>query len=240
MPDAPVPPVPKKGRGCFFYGCITCILMIALIIAGLVFAVWKAKQFAMNLTDTQPADIELTAVSDEQLRGYEAKINAFRDIVSAGKEPARIELTAMEINALINNSDGLKSLKGRVQVLIDNDLIGGKVSIPLDEFSPAFKGRYLNGDGSFTLSCQNGIPLIQIKTLSVKGKPVPEQFLSALNKENLAAELAGNPETARILQRIKSVRVEGGKLIVETSPAPETPAAAPEPAPAAPEQPAAP
>lgn len=175
----------------------------------------------MSMTDTQPSDIEMTAVSEEELRGYEAKINAFREKVLAGKESARLELTAHEINALINNSEGLKSLKGRVQVRIGNDSIGGKISIPLDEFSPAMKGRYLNGDGSFILSCQNGIPLIQIQTLSVKGKPVPEQFLAALKEENLAANLVNKPETARILQRIKSVRIEGGKLILETTPEPE-------------------
>ncbi|NLE66258.1 MAG: hypothetical protein GX608_02460 [Lentisphaerae bacterium] len=237
MTDAHVPPVPKKGRGCFFYGCITCVVIIALILAGITFAFWKAKKFVISMTDTQSAVIEMTAVSGEQLREYEAKINAFLEIVRAGKEPARIELTALEINALISNSEMLKPLKGRVQVLIDNDRIGGKISVPLDEFSPAMKGRFLNGDGSFTLSCQNGVPLVQIEELSVKGKPVPKQFLDALNKENIAAKLTDTPEAAAILQRIKSVSVEGGKLIVETAPAP-APAAAPEPAPAIPEQPA--
>ncbi len=238
MTDAHVPPVPKKGRGCFFYGCITCVVIIALILGGITFVMWKAKQFVNSVTDTQPAEIEMTAVSGDQIREYEAKINAFLDIARAGKEPARIELTALEINVLISNSERLKPLKGRVQVLIDNDRIGGKISVPLETFSPAMKGRFLNGDGFFTLSCQNGVPLVQIEELSVKGKPVPKQFLDALNKENIAAKLTDTPEAAAILQRIKSVRVEGGRLIVETAPAPETPAAAPEPAPAIPEQPA--
>lgn len=224
MATETIPPVPKKGHGCFFYGCITCIIIIALVISGIAFSVWKLKQMATNMTDTQPTAMELPTVSPEQLGEYEEKVRTFCETVTAGTEPARIELTALEINALINNSEDLRSLKGHVKIHIENGTLGGNISLPLGSLGSVFPnmaGRYLNGDGSFILSCQNGIPLLQIQSLSVKGKQVPESFLEILRKENLAADLVNKPGIAKVLQRIKGINVQGEKLIVETSPKPE-------------------
>jgi hypothetical protein len=77
-----------------------------------------------------------------------------------------------------------------------------------------FKGRYLNGTGTFGLSMHAG--KISLNTLSfvVRGKPVPELYMREIRKRNLAQEMNNEPRLAAALDSLKDIKVQDGKLIV--------------------------
>jgi len=55
-----------------------------------------------------------------------------------------------------------------------------------------------------------------METLTVRGKPVPEQLMSAIRSRNLADQAIKNPKAAQILQHIEKVTVEDGRVVIES------------------------
>jgi len=88
---------------------------------------------------------------------------------------APLTLTSDEINALIATDPDLQPLKGKLYVTLENEHIKGQLSVSMDEAGlPMFRGRYLNGSGTFSLSLRNGILRLTAQEIAVKGKPLPE------------------------------------------------------------------
>jgi hypothetical protein len=91
--------------------------------------------------------------------------------------------------------------------------------MPLDFISSVpglgkLKGRYLNGAASVQATMALGVLVVRLQSLEVKGKAVPDEVMSALQRENLAKDATQNPETAAFLTRLADVTVQDGKLIL--------------------------
>ncbi len=92
-------------------------------------------------------------------------------------------------------------MKGKFYVSLEGDQLKGEVSVPLRDMGlTMFKGRYLNGSATFNLSFQNGALSVTPQTIIVKGKPVPEEYMQEIRKQNLAASLTNQPEAVAVLQ----------------------------------------
>lgn len=233
-PTEPPPEAYRKPRGCFFYGCITAIVLaiVAAILVALLaaFLYGKLGEFVRDYAEDAPSAIPVAELPVEDLDALKARISAFGASLDApaevedkaGPAPAvkPLELSAEEINALINSDP---DLKGVVAVDFADDTFRGKVALPLAKIG--FPGRFLNGEATFDARVDNGLLLITIDTLEVKGKPVPEDFVSELRKQNLVKDMAKDPKQAARLGRIDRVEVKGGKLVITpkspTAPAPE-------------------
>src|SRR5207237_2007289 len=114
-----------------------------------------------------------------------------------------LELTADEINGLISTSPDLQELKGKLYVMIEGDQLKGLICVPMEDLGlPVFRGRYLNGTGTFKLSFHDGFLRINPETLLAKGKPLPEVYMEKIRKTNLAHELNTNPRAAAALGRL--------------------------------------
>ncbi len=90
------------------------------------------------------------------------------------------------------------------------------MSIPLH--LPFVKGRYLNGAASFKASLENGVLIVTAHSIEVKGKPLPEPFMSQLRNENLAKDAYRDPKNAESLRKIESIEVKDGKLTIKPRP----------------------
>ncbi|WP_146454646.1 hypothetical protein [Rubripirellula tenax] len=119
-------------------------------------------------------------------------------------------LTADDINALIN---GEEKLRGKLLVSIDEGMIKGEISIPVESFLPASKGRFLNGSGTFDVSLEDGVLIVRLVTAEVKGEPLPDVFMDAMKKENLAKDIYKDEKNAKTIRRFESIRVEDDKII---------------------------
>jgi hypothetical protein len=207
---------PKQGRGCFFYGCITMIVLAVLLAVGGYFAVRAFVRAAVDsYTQTAPVELPKAEISSDDLAKLQARVKAFTTAVDQQKPGAALVLTESEINALIANDASFKALKDKVHVTIEGDQIKGQVSYPLGKMGPMdLTGRYLNGEATFKVALQGGVLFVMMQSLKVAGKEPPQEFMQAFRQENLAKEACKDPETAKALAKLDSIVVRDGCLVI--------------------------
>ncbi len=222
-PDFPGVEGPR--RGCLFYGCIGVLVVGALVGALLAILSVVAYRFSSRMveryTATAPDPVPVVKLPEPRIQSIEERVNAFEDAAEAG-DAATLNLTAEELNALIARDP---NLRGRVAVDIEGDLMQGQLSFPLEELGlpniilGGLKGRYLNGMATFTPTLNpDGTIGVQIDDLTVKGQPVPDEFLKKLNEPGSAIrfDLDETGNKSRALRRLKEIEVRDGRLILKT------------------------
>lgn len=205
------PPTQNSNKGCLW----GCLIAGGLIVAAVLCAGFGLYFFLTGQVEkySSPTPVELPSVeyTDEEMAALESRIQTFREKLDAGETPEEdLELTADDINAMINAN---KDLKGKAFVDIEDDQVKGKVSIPLDGV-PGGSGRYFNGSASFNVSMEGGVLIVTVDQAEVKGEPVPEQFLAPLRQENLAKDIYKDPENAKFMRQFEDIRIEDNKILL--------------------------
>jgi hypothetical protein len=209
---------PPKKRGCFFYGCLSLVVLsLVLVLVAYLGYRHLISWVVAEYTDTKPVVIESVEVSPAQLQALQKRVADFKAALDDQKFSQELRLTAEDINALIANDPGEKQLKNKLFVMIDGDRITGKVSWPLDKVWPSkLKGRYLNGVATFKPSLENGVLLVTLEDLQVKGKPLPAQMLAQFKKQNLAEDIQKDSQNAQTIQKFESIRVTNGAVVLKS------------------------
>ncbi len=202
----------RQGRGCLFWGCLITAIAFLLLIVGVPLAGYFAfKHYVNKFSSDTPAEIAIVELPEEEIQALTDRFEAFGEAIKAGDEPEDLELTATEINALINaNPD----FQGKAFVRIADGQIGGDVSIPLDEI-PGGGGRYLNAAVDFNVSMQGGVMLVTLAGGDVNGNPIPQQAIDAMQGENLAQGLYDDPDTAKVMSRFESLEVTEDRIVLK-------------------------
>ncbi len=217
---------PAKRRGCFFYGCVTVLVLTVLVgIAGFFlvrYGLNKFTAFVEQYTETTPMTLESVEMSKADYQQLDKRVTAFADAVNARKATPPLVLTENEINGLIANNPAWRSLKGKVYVTIEGDQIKGKVSIPMDDLAQApglsrLKGRYLNGSAALKVSLTNGVLAVTILSLEAKGQSPPPPVMAQLQTINFAQNSAQDPKTQEMIGRFESIEVKDGKITIKVS-----------------------
>jgi hypothetical protein len=218
-PPLPVPPPAPKRRGCLFYGCLGGLVILLAIAIGGLLTLRYAKKIVSDLTDQAAEPLPQVTVSPERLKEIRKKVDDFRDAVKAGKTVEPLSLDSEELNALIQSDPDLQSLKGKVYVSIEGNQLKGRVSVPLEQINAQFfKGRYLNGTGTFNLSFRNGALKLFPDSIIVKGKPVGEDIMSKFRTQNFAKGINQDPRASVALEHIESITVADNQLIITPKP----------------------
>lgn len=202
---------PKKSGGFpwLLFGCLGGIAaLVFLVVAAILIARMAFSGIIGSFTDTAPMELAESEMSPEEYAALEERFNAFFAAVEAGDATGPLELTADDINALIQNDPRWDDLKGRVHIAIENDLITGAISMPLDTFG--LSGRYANGSSTFSVFLREGMLYVHLDSLTVKGKAIPEDMMAGMRAENLAKDYARDPEVKEWLNRFESIDVDGG------------------------------
>jgi hypothetical protein len=223
-PNEP-PPVqtaaPKK-HGCFFYGCLTSIVIAVLLVVGICgvsyYGLSKFADRAVAYTDTAPMTLPTAQVDPVVYAALKKRIEEFKAAVDAGK-PATLALASDELNLLVAGDKNAAQWMGRVWFEMKGSDLKGQLSMPLDFISAVpglgkLKGRYLNGTASVQATMALGVLVVRLQSLEVKGQPLPDEVMAALQRENLAKDAAKNPEAAAFLARLADVTVQDGKLVL--------------------------
>jgi len=208
-------PQKKSGHGCLFYGGIVAAVILLVILL----AAYAAFQFTRGLinqyTDTKPIAVPTVQYSDDQIKSLRDRIDGFKKAMQDGKRTEPLALTAEEINALIAKNPDAAALQVRLYVTFDEDRIQAQLSVPIEKLGVnMLRGRYFNGSGEFLLSLHDGSPQVKVKSLTVKGRPLPENFMRPIQAENFAAGWTNNPDFKAALGKLQEVKIEGGKLVV--------------------------
>ena len=221
MSSAPLP-APRK-RGCLFYGCITVIVIGLLIAAVLVAGYFAVKRFATrtinDYTETNPAPIEVVTYAPEDRTALQKRLDTFNKALDAGKAGEEIVLSAADINALISDNP---QLKGKLYLIIEDDTVKGRVSVPLSDIlsqkqleALKLTGRYLSGVATFRAGVTNGALDVHLEDILVRDKELPsllKPVVDELKKQNLAKDYQATPEQKAYLSKVESIVVKDGKV----------------------------
>jgi hypothetical protein len=159
--------------GCFARGCLILTVFFILLIAAFIAGTYMAVRYVRTEYLAQRG-IELpvtTPTSDEQ-RAAMTRWQTFENHARA-HEPARLEMTADELNALIAAHP---LLRGKAHVTIDNDAARLRTSIPLTN-SRWFAGRYINGECTVQASPTGDPAGVRITNIEVNGRSVPDEAM---------------------------------------------------------------
>ena len=212
----------KSSSGGCLKGCLIIALILFLIVVGLVVGGYYYLKSQVNkYTSDTPADIPSVTLPAEQLEELQARIDTFQSSFEEGAKPAEEQpknieliLTQDEINALIASNPDFAN---RVFITVNQGVVGAELSIPMDAI-PGGDGRYLNATASLNVSMENGVLLVTIADASIKGEPIPQEYIAALQSENLAGELYKDPKAVEVIQRVKELKVEDKKFILIARP----------------------
>jgi hypothetical protein len=155
----------------------------------------------------------------EELRALQQRVAAFNSAMEAHSNAPPLVLSSQDINALMASSTNFKDLKDMCYVEIEGDKVKGELSLPLGKYFRFpfvhFKGRYLNGTGTFKVAVSNEELAVYVQSLEVKGKPLPPEFMMQLQGKDMAADFNKNPSNAVTISHYESLLVTNGTIIVK-------------------------
>jgi hypothetical protein len=208
--DVPASKQPAKKHGCFFYGCIT-VLILAVMLGLLMYLGYRWVSSELEKwTSPTPEVFAKSQMSEEDRAALHKRWEEFAAALESQKPVEPLVLNSDQINAFIeDNAD----FKGKVHVEIKGDKIDGLVSIPIPN-----TGRYLNGEATLKVSLKDGVLIVTGDSISVKGKPLPDSFMQGFRTQNLAKDVYNNPKNAEVLRKIESIEVKDGTITVKARP----------------------
>ena len=211
MTGAPV--AEKKKRGCFFYGCLTVIILLILGAGAAYFGAKKLYHtFIDRLTATAPLTITPAAVTQTDFDETSRRLSEFKAAMDSGHGPETLTLNAKDLNSLIAFNPKANFLKDRAVIDIRGNQAYAKFSIPLDSFNVA--GRYLNGEGTFKVSLEDGKIHIEPNSVMLNGQAVPAEILGQFTKQDAAVDMFNDPEAKSFFAKLKSLKIENNTVMV--------------------------
>jgi len=197
--------------GCLIGGCATVLLlMIGLAVGTGVAVFYTYKGQISKYTSESPKELPAIEYSEDEIKEVAARVESIKSSLDKGEVPKVVELTADDLNALINQNE---DLRGKLFVRIDDGEVTADVSFPAD-LIPMAKGRYFNGSVSTNVSLENGVLIVTLADAEVNGQKIPKEIMDALKNENLAKELYKNPKIEKILGKFERLLIEKDKIIL--------------------------
>jgi|ERR1017187_421522 hypothetical protein len=219
----PPPPalLPKK-HGCFFYGCITSLILLLVLAVGLFFgaryALSRLNRLVAQYAETSPMSLPKVELPPDEMTALLDRITVFSAALDAHTNAAPLILTGTQVNALLATRPELAAFKGRFFVSFEGAQTKAQISLPLDSLPKLpmvdTKGRYLNGSGTFNLAVNNGVLSVFLTSLEVKGQTAPPGFIAALQNNNLAQSANGGTN-ATVFSQIESLQVTNSTLLIQ-------------------------
>lgn len=218
LPPQYTTPQPKSGKGCLFWaGIVLGVIFLCIALAG-IGGYCFVKHLVNEWTDTKPTDMPVVTLSDADARALQQRLDNFDNALTNGTPVEPLILTADEINSLIAKNNKAPD-KVRLYFSFNENRVQAQLSLSGDLFGlRMLHGRYLNGGGDFKVSLHNGQLFVGIQSLSVKGKPIPDQYLQRAREQNLADSYIQGQTNAPALNdafdQIDEIKIENGKLYV--------------------------
>lgn len=207
-------PQQRRRRGClFFFGLAAVVLIVVLL--GVYLGFRYAKGIVNQLTDTEPLHLPSVHLPQAQMFQLHDRVETFQDSVRDGEPTGPLELSADEVNALIETDPALAALKNHAYVSFDGNQLRAQVSFPAEDLGlAALRGRYINANGVFDAALTNDQLRITALSLTAKGKPVARHVMRRIAAQNLAARFNEDPRAGAGLKKIQSIEIKNGKLII--------------------------
>jgi len=211
---------PRKGLGCFGRGClILLVFLIVLVIACFAGVYWGLHRHSAlfygnywlaktrSIAEAPTAVPEFNA-SNQQIQLVQERWQDFEQKTRAG-QPAEIELSADDINALIATSD---DVRGKVFASIDGDQLRLQASLPIGGVLGR-PGYYFNGDVIIELKGAQSLDSPRLSRITINGEQVPTDFLNWKYRFRELREYLAEQGNA---YDVGAIEVREGKLILRS------------------------
>lgn len=209
-----------KGRGCFFYGCLTLVIVCLVGAIGLYFGTrYAINKLVSQYTAAAPMDIPKVEGTAEEIQGVKDRFNKFAEALKGGQPAGPVEalsLSEKDLNLLINNAPDVAQFRNAIHVAIVDKKLRGTLSLPLESLGwKSLRGRYFNGVADLKASLQDGVLFVTLDALEVNGKAVPEQAMAGIRSQNLAKDLYKDARSIEVLKKLETILVEDGRVLVK-------------------------
>ena len=209
QPNAITPPV-KQGKGCFFYGCITALVIAVVVAIGIYFgARYVLGKVVDEYTETAPVALPALDNSTESYLKVKGRVEAFQNAVRNG-EASTLELTAPEVNTYLSSHPGLEGVTEYFRLAFEGNILKCLLSVPLDQMG--VENRYLNGVASVSVAMENGKPYAELKEMRVGNNTLPDDVVKQFSSKNLFDQ--ADP---KIQTKITEILLGVDSLVVEIS-----------------------
>ncbi|PYL37501.1 MAG: hypothetical protein DMF34_10160 [Verrucomicrobia bacterium] len=204
-----IEPPPQRGMGCFAKGCLILVVFVIVLVIAFVGGSYLAIRYLRSeYFATTHVQLSTSMATEQEQETVRARWDAFEKAAHAG-EPARIELTADDLNALI---DSEPKLRGKAHVSIDNDVGHLQVSIPLADVR-WLRGHYINAECTVQ-SAAGGSPAdARITRIVVNGRSVGEEVL---RWQYRSWSLRGYMSDWSNNNNLERFEIEDGKVVLQT------------------------
>jgi hypothetical protein len=204
----------KSGRGCLFWGGIIAAVLVLIVLLAAYAGYRYVHGLVEQYTDTKPVALPTVKLSDEEISKLHERVKTFTRAIEDSKATEPLVLTADEVNALIA-TNAANEIHKYFYVTLDGDQAKAQVSIPADSLGLSMlRGRYFNGDAAFAVSLHEGEFMVNVTSLSVKGKPLPENFMSQIRHENFAAGWTTDPDMSASIRKLEEIRIADSKVVI--------------------------
>ena len=213
-------PPRRKGLGCFARGCLI-LLVFAIVLAIACFAgmywglhrhsalfygsYWLAKTRSIA---EAPAPVPEFSASDQQIQRVRERWQDFEQKTRAG-QPAEIELSADDINALIATSEDVRQ---KVFASIDGNQLRLQVSLPIGGVLGR-PGYYFNGDVVIELKGAESLDSPQFSRITINGEQAPTGFLNWKYRSRQLREYLAEQRNA---YDVGTIEIRDGKVILHS------------------------
>jgi hypothetical protein len=203
----------KKGRGCFFYGCITLIVLVIVAAVALLIGVRFAYKYARDhFTSTKPLPLPPIALSTNEGARVTQRVDDFKKSIQSGEATAPLALTSDELDYFVRTSPG-NGLNENVHLSITNDHIHAQLTLPLDMYGPTFFGRFLNGEADVPISLENGTMSFKMQNTKVNGQPPPAWLESKIN-QTMQWNPQPNDPNAGAFTNLDKIEIKDDKIVL--------------------------
>src|SRR5262245_4274246 len=213
-------PPQREGLGCFARGCLI-LLVFAIVLAIACFAgmswglhrhsalfygsYWLAKTRSIAQAPTPVPEL---SASTQQIQSVHERWQDFEQKTRAG-QPAEVELSADDINSLIETSD---DVRGKVFASIEGNQLRLQTSVPIGGFLGR-PGYYFNGDVTIELNGAESLENPQFRRITINGEQVPADFLNWKYRSRRLREYIVDQWNAF---EIGTIEIRDGKVILHS------------------------
>jgi len=172
----------RRVRGCIKSClCVAAVALALFAVLALAAYSWTAHR-VRDWTVTEPVDLPVKTVPEEELEVFKDEAKLFYDLVKADQLPEDFVATATDLNGLVADSE---YLRGNAYWNLSENGVGLSLSLPMN-FFPGGGGRFFVADGY--LSWDPATSVIHAKMVSKRD--VGECLGSALCKpERIALDV---------------------------------------------------
>ena len=217
-----------------FAGCLIFILALLIMIGLIGFTAWMPFRQAAEIekfTKASPAPLAV-----EPTEGTEAKVNAlverleaFRTDLNDAAKPARIELTADDLNLAIAAFPQVAELRNSFRIReITADALLIDICYQLNgrpRLAKEGEEGFMSSDPRYLIGTIKGRPqlarrelALQVEALEVPGATVPQGFMEHFSTLRLFERYLKDPVLGPVMAKMTRAEIKDGKMILARVP----------------------